>query len=178
VPRLLRAALLGALALPLLVVLAGPASAHTALVSTSPADGAQAAVPPAAVVLVFDQPVSTRLSTVQVTGPEGGTWQAGPAGVLGGTVTQPLVELGPAGTYRVAWRVVAPDGHPVTGTSSFTLGTAGTGTPVEASVASAGRGGGLPVGVLAAAGVPLVAATAVYGRRRRAAEVPGQPAQT
>ena len=156
-------ALLAGLALVLLG--AGPASAHSGLRSTLPADGAQVEASPAEVVLEFDEPVSTRLSRVQVTGPAGDTWQTGEPEVSGSTVRQPLAALGPAGTYSVAYRVVSADGHPVSGTSTFTLTAAGTGTAPQQS-AAADEGGSLPV-LPVAGGALLVVAGAVLLLRRR-----------
>ena len=114
------------------VAAASPAAAHTALVSTSPADGASLTDAPDAVTLTFSQPVNAELSAVEVTGPGGEVRQQGPPDVSGVTVTQPLAGLSSAGTYQVAWRVLAADGHPVSGTLSFTLTAseaAGSGAP-------------------------------------------------
>jgi methionine-rich copper-binding protein CopC len=115
------------------VATAVPASAHDYLVSTSPEIDGTADTAPPRVTLTFNEAVNTRFSTVQVTGPTGGVWQAGAPQVLGATVTQRLLPLGPAGPYRVTWRVVSADGHPIGGTFDFTLRTAGTGTPAAAA---------------------------------------------
>jgi copper resistance protein C len=158
-------ALLAGLALVLLG--AGPASAHSGLSSTLPGDGAQVEASPAEVVLEFDEPVSTRLSRVQVTGPGGDTWQTGAPDVSGSTVRQPLAALGPAGTYEVAYRVVSADGHPVSGTSSFTLTAAGTGTAPQQETAGDGGGGSLPVLPLAVAALVAGAGAVLVLRRRQ-----------
>src|SRR5690606_39662140 len=39
--------------------------------------------------------------------------------VLGTTVTQPLRESGPSGTYTLAYRVVSADGHSISGELTF-----------------------------------------------------------
>ena len=162
-------ALLTGIALVLLG--AAPASAHSGLNATIPADGAEVDASPAEVVLEFDEPVSTRLSRVQVTGPAGDTWQTGAPEVSGSTVRQPLASLGPAGTYQVAYRVVSADGHPVSGTSSFTLTAAGTGTAPQQAAAGqdAGQdGGGLPVLPLAGGALLVIAGAVLVLRRRNA----------
>lgn len=163
-------ALLVGLLLAAQVVAAGPASAHGVLVATTPGEGAPVDASPAAVTLTFDAPVSTRFSTVRVTGPEGGTWSTGPADVSGDTVSQPVGELGPAGAYAVDWRTVSADGHPISGTFAFTLTTAGTGSPVpqgDAEPADDGTSLVLPLaGALLVAGAVLVAV-----RRSRAARL-------
>ena len=40
-----------------------------------------------------------------------------------------VAPLGPAGVYKIGYRIISADGHPVSGEVSFTLTTAGTGTP-------------------------------------------------
>lgn len=140
------------------VAAGGPASAHDYLISTSPADGRSVATSPARVTMTFNEAVSTRFSTVVVTGPKGGSWQSGGPQVLGATVTQPLRTLGPAGAYRVTWRVVSADGHPVGGAFSFTLTRAGNGTP---AADAAPGGGGAPQPASATSWLPLAAGFAV-----------------
>lgn len=156
----------------------GAASAHSYLVTASPQEGEQVAVAPDAAVLTFNQPVKTALSAVQVVGPDGGAWQDGSPQVSGATLTQPLSELGPAGTYQVRWRVVSADGHPISGAVSFTLTTAGTGTAVQPAAAPASTTGGggsswpLVAGGLALLAVLLAAAAGLAVRRAR--PVPGR----
>ncbi|WP_241249455.1 copper resistance CopC family protein [Rhodococcus sp. X156] len=112
-----------------LLVGAGPASAHSYLVSSDPADGAEVATSPAQVALTFNEPLQPAFGSVSVVGPDGNQWSTGSATITGSTATVALTELGPAGRYTVAYRVLSADSHPVTGTVSFTLTTPGTGTP-------------------------------------------------
>ena len=97
-----------------------PASAHTFLVSSTPADGAAQDPAPTEVSLTFSEAVSSELSQVVVTGPDGESSQDGAPIVDAATVTQPLLPVGAPGEYEVAWRVVASDGHPISGAFSFT----------------------------------------------------------
>jgi len=110
---------------------AGPAWAHTSLVSSDPADGASVASGPGRVTLTFDEPVQSEFATVTVTGPGDTRWDSGEPAVSGSSVTAPVAPLGPAGDYVVGYRVVSADGHPVTGTVRFRLTTAGAGSPVQ-----------------------------------------------
>jgi hypothetical protein len=130
-PRAAVAALLSTVLVALLaVVTAAPAFAHTRLVSSTPVAGTPAEAP-AEVVLVFSDPVQPGLSAVSVTGSDGEEHVAGSpaAGGDGATVTQPLRAPLEAGTYRVAYRVLAADGHPVTGTFDVVATAAPTAAP-------------------------------------------------
>ena len=67
-------------------------------------------------------------------------------------VTVPLRALGSAGVYTAGYRVVSADGHPVSGSITFTLRAPGTATAEEArqpGTADPGEqdDGGLPVWV-------------------------------
>lgn len=98
--------------------MAAPSDAHTALKSATPGKGATVESP-REIVLTFND--SVRLPRVIVSDEEGGTHQAGEAKAVGNEVTQPIGETLAAGAYTVGWRVVAADGHPVTGTYEFTV---------------------------------------------------------
>lgn len=108
-------------ALVISVVGAAPASAHTALVTITPAANARLTDPPTQVVMVFNEPVSTTFVTVVVTNAAGVSVVKGKARVQGATVTQALSPDLASGAYRIAFRVISDDGHPVTGASTFTL---------------------------------------------------------
>ena len=126
-----RALLVLAGAVLTLVVSAAPAAAHNVLTGTSPADGGQVGPTPSAVVLTFDQPAVAMGTQILVTGPSGQV-QTGPPRLVDDTVTQDLAGGAPAGAYTVAWRVTSVDGHPVSGTFTFTSSQAGSGTPPPA----------------------------------------------
>jgi methionine-rich copper-binding protein CopC len=117
-----------------LVVGAGPAHAHDVLVSAQPAPGSTVTTAPDQVRLVFDDPVESGFTDVEVVGPGSTYWAAGPPTIEGKTVSAPLDPLGPRGTYTVRYQIVSDDGHPVTGQMAFTLATAGTGHPAAGPV--------------------------------------------
>ena len=104
---------------------AGAASAHAHLESISPADGATVPTPPGVVTLVFDEPVTDGLSVVKVTAPSGATVSAGTPTETGAKVSQRLAADLPAGKYTIAWKAVSDDGHPVSGTATFTAAESG-----------------------------------------------------
>jgi methionine-rich copper-binding protein CopC len=92
--------------------------AHARLLSTTPADGAS--VPTAdEVTLTFSEDVDARFVQMRVDGPAGSE-RDGAASAERGTVTQRLVADLPAGRHTVTFRVVSVDGHPVSGSFSFT----------------------------------------------------------
>ncbi|GIG38096.1 copper resistance CopC family protein [Cellulomonas pakistanensis] len=111
-----------ALLLALAVVLlgAGRADAHNALLGTDPADGSTVDAPPAQITLTFDQPAQALGTEIVVLGPDGATVSTGDAQLVDDTVTQALAADLPAGAYSVEWRVTSADGHPLSGSLAFT----------------------------------------------------------
>ncbi len=121
---LLAGAAVGALALVVLPLsLAAPASAHDELLSTLPADGASVAEAPTEVSLTFGEEAQKLGTAVVVTDAAGVRLGDGRVVVDGPLVTQAITPPTVAGEVRVSYRVVSADGHPVTGTFSFTVGT-------------------------------------------------------
>ena len=119
------AALLGRLAAAIAVTLLGvawPAAAfaHTELVSASPADGASVDELPATIELTFSEALSTP-AFVTVTDPAGAEVHVGDPTIQDQVVTQQTEGTGLAGGYEVEYRVVAGDGHAVSGSLSFTV---------------------------------------------------------
>ncbi|PZT98950.1 MAG: hypothetical protein DI630_17925 [Gordonia sp. (in: high G+C Gram-positive bacteria)] len=124
-----------ALSLGLVLASASTASAHEALSSTNPAEGATV-TELAAVELVFtdeilDEPTSGR---TEVLGPDGRNYETDCAQIDGAVMTT-AVALGAAGEYRVLWRAVSGDGHPISAEYSFTY------APPAGAVAAAGSDG-------------------------------------
>jgi copper resistance protein C len=110
-------ALLGAAA----AMLAAPsAQAHTALVSSSPCDGAVVASVPTEITFTFDESPASP-AAVSVIGPDRSNIADGAPVVDGATVTQTVRLLPEQGKYSASYRVVSDDGHPVTGTIHFTV---------------------------------------------------------
>ena len=172
------AALLAAGAASVLLVFAGmpAASAHDQLLAATPADGTSVADAPASVQLRFSRPLPELGAQVVVHGPDGAVASEGAVQVERTLVTQPLAPDLPAGTYTVDWRVTSSDGHPISGTATFTV-TEGAAAPTPAPVSeaaaaqpadSSSSSSGLWIGV--GAGVVLLVAIAVAARqlRRRA----------
>lgn len=103
------------------ILLGAPAAvAHAALVSTTPADGAQLGQEPRSVALEFNQTIGTPAYVV-VTAPDGSHLQKGDPNVVDEKVTQSVSRSGTAGEYSISYRVVSADGHPVEGTTTYTV---------------------------------------------------------
>ncbi|SDG74484.1 copper resistance CopC family protein [Klenkia brasiliensis] len=112
-----RALLLGLLALPLWLLGAGSAAAHSGLSSTAPAEGATVTDPLAAVVLTFSGTV--RGPDVVVTGPDGAPVGTAAATADGSAVTAPVTPTA-TGAHTVTWAVTSADGHRLEGSYVFT----------------------------------------------------------
>ncbi|MFM8515774.1 MAG: copper resistance protein CopC [Actinomycetota bacterium] len=125
--------------LALAVFLAPSASAHSDLVGTTPADGAVIAEAPASITLQFNEEPLDSLVDVVITDAEGDVVAMDAAEAAGTDVLVPWPGSLGAGDYTVAYRVVSADGHPVTGTFTFTYtGGASTDTlPVIDQAAAA-----------------------------------------
>lgn len=108
-----------------LVGIAAPrASAHTALQSTEPADGATLTASPSRVLLTFNQPVDAPAGGIRVFTADGARVDDGGDTSHGDgdrkTVSLDVPALSP-GAYVVTWRVVSQDAHPLHGAFSFTV---------------------------------------------------------
>lgn len=159
----------------LLLVTAPSASAHDALVSTSPASGAALTAPPAAITLTFEEPPTTQGMAVSLTAPDGTVEKLTPS-LSGEVITAPVTGTLAPGAYRVNWRIVADDGHPVVGTFAFTLAAA-TSAPASPSASSSASAVASTDGGSSSSAVPwivggvaivVIAGILVLVRRRRA----------
>jgi methionine-rich copper-binding protein CopC len=134
-----------ALAVGLALLLgAAPAWAHSKLDSSSPADGASVATPPSSVSLTFNEDVQGGFTVMTLIGPDGKDYHTGNVTETDQTVTVGALPLGPAGVYQIGYRVVSADGHPVSGKTSFTLTTAGPGSPQAQAPAATAAPNGVP----------------------------------
>jgi methionine-rich copper-binding protein CopC len=150
---------------------AGTALAHNVLINSDPPNAARVDVGPGRVRLTFDQPVREGYNTLNVLGPGGTYWTDGSVRVDGSTVTAPVRELGPAGTYTAAYRILSNDGHPVSGQVTFTLTKPGNGTPapppknVDQAAGPNQGAGGMPIWPWLAAVVVFVILGLVLARQ-------------
>lgn len=171
--------LLAALAVALVtgVLTAGPASAHNALQSSNPADGAVVERMPAEIVLTFAEPAIAMGTQILIAGPSGEV-QRGDPRLVDNTVTQRVGPGAPAGAYTIVWRVTSIDGHPISGKLAFTVQKAdgGSSTPAPPKVSKTEPRTGpdvswaVIVGLVIVVGVSLL--LALRARRRRTPAAP------
>ena len=133
------------LALFAAVISATSAAAHAELVRITPERDARLTAAPTEVVLEFSEPVSASFATVLVTTAGGVVVTRGTPAVVGARITQALNSRLDAGAYRVAFRVVSADGHPVTGESGFTLLLASSASPSTSAASDSPPAKGSPV---------------------------------
>ena len=100
---------------------AGPASAHATLISSDPVEGAVLDAAPDQIRLTFDEAVAAVPDGAQVFDAEGAPVAAS-AAATGTELAVSLTEQVGPGTYVVVWRVVSEDGHPVSGSLTFSVG--------------------------------------------------------
>lgn len=101
--------------------LAPGASAHSVLLSASPADDASLKTAPTVVVLTFSEPIQVTTMELAVTASSGVTVTKEKATVVGAVITQQLPTNLPNDDYTVAYRVISVDGHPVTASITFSV---------------------------------------------------------
>ncbi|MEU0965990.1 FixH family protein [Streptomyces sp. NPDC005917] len=152
-----------AVAWAVLLLLAGPAAAHSTVMATSPGDDQVTPTAPAAVSVTFNEPVELiPAGSLQVFSPSGTRVDDGAVQQPNGnveTVTVGLTRGLPHGTYTASWRVISADSHPVAGAFTFAIG-APSATAVGVGTVSA-RGSTLVGTVYAAARTVAYAAFAV-----------------
>lgn len=175
--------LLAALAIagPLALVFPAAASAHDALADSSPTEGSTVeAVDEISLTfsdVLLDLGQNQRSTAIQVRH-DGRYFETGCPTLAGTTASAPAA-LGDAGEYEVVWQVVASDGHPTSGTYTFTYSPAegaavAEGSPEPACSSASAQSGGADDDVIllaAAGGVVALAAVGVLaavflGRRR------------
>lgn len=112
------------------------AQAHAALVSTEPGAGARLASSPSRIRLVFSEELEPTLAQLSLVAGDGTVtplvMSGDPHDVY--AIVAPVTDL-VSGAYRIMWRVVSADGHPVEGSFVFWVGeTQSQAPPAPASL--------------------------------------------
>lgn len=114
-----------------------PAQAHMTLLRSDPADGAVLDQAPREAVLEFNKPLG-QTAYVILTGPNGSIPTPDPT-VTGKALTVAITDAGEGG-YRLAFRAVSAEGHPLTGAIVYTVGASNDGdTPAEEAPVTRGH---------------------------------------
>ena len=137
---------------------AGPVSAHAEQLDIDPPAGAILETTPDEVVVTFNEPISLSGGTAEVFDDSGESVPV-EASVTDASVHIDLPATLDDGTYLVAWRIISQDSHPLSGTSTFSIGTPSAGGAAEVDL-----GGGTPA---AASLWRVLAMAGTYGRRPR-----------
>lgn len=108
-------------AIALLLAVPAVADAHGLLRSSSPAADTALVTPPSEIRLVFTEAPERTFTRVRLMGPNGHVLTQ-PVEILPGNVAVARISarIGP-GEYRVEWQTAGDDGHPVSGSFSFTV---------------------------------------------------------
>lgn len=136
-----------------------PAQAHDELLSSSPADGAVLDAAPAAIVLTFAAAPLQDTTKMVATDSTGAQYPLTTV-TKGPKATAAWPAEATAGTYTVAWRNVGSDGHPLSGTFSFSF-TSGTATSATATPTATVVTPGTPIATTGP--LPTTAPTGVGG---------------
>ncbi|PRY54210.1 copper resistance protein CopC [Glycomyces artemisiae] len=119
------------------VLWASAASAHAAATKTTPVSGAVLDEAPSEVVVEFNEPVTPVDAGTGVVAPDGDRADTEVVRSEDGTQVTITVDADQEGTYLVGYRVVSDDGHPVSGTFTYSVG-AETEAPSAEALTAAG----------------------------------------
>ncbi|MDX3657815.1 copper resistance protein CopC [Streptomyces sp. ID05-26A] len=150
---------------------AAPAAAHNALIGSDPKDKTSLEVGPSSVTLTFDQDVQggQGINAISVTDSSGGHYEvAGDPTIKDTAVSQKVDALGKAGEYKIGYRILSADGHPVSGELTFTLTKDGTGSPRQVetnNLADQQQSDGLPIWVWIVGAVVLLGGGVFFALR-------------
>lgn len=116
----------------------GQVSAHAEVIGVDPPAGTVVPTTPDEVAVTFTEPISLSGGNVEVFDDTGESIPVD-ASITDSTLHVDLPATLDDGTYLVAWRVISADSHPVSGTSTFSVGA-----PSSGGVAEVDLGGGAP----------------------------------
>jgi methionine-rich copper-binding protein CopC len=124
------------LSVAFLVALPLPSQAHSGLVSSNPADKATVQSLPTEISLTFNEKLMTisgkQVNKFTLHNPEHHLMKLGALKITGATISAKVLDQSTdAGTYKIYYRVISADGHPVSGIISFNNKTASASNEIE-----------------------------------------------
>jgi methionine-rich copper-binding protein CopC len=125
-----------ALTAAFLVAIPLPAQAHTGLVLSNPTDKATVQTLPTEISLTFNETLMSiggkQVSKFTLHDPKHHVMKLGALKVTGPTISAKVLDQSAdAGTYKIYYRVISADGHPVSGIISFNNKTASASNEIE-----------------------------------------------
>lgn len=119
-------------------ILVAQAGAHASLVETAPPEGTVLERAPERVVLTFNEPAS--LLAASLIRPDGKRTVPEDDAVssIGNTISLALPDDLGQGTHVLSWRAASADGHPVSGTFMFSIGSSSLAAPADEATSGAG----------------------------------------
>lgn len=125
-----------AISLALLAATPTGASAHTALSSSNPTDKSTIQQFPADIELTFNETLMTlgqkQVSKFSVHNPKHQLIKLSPLKVVDNKISASVLEKSPkSGTYKIYYRVISADGHPVSGIISFNFKSESANNEIE-----------------------------------------------
>ena len=106
----------------LLLATAPAANAHTSLVSSNPKSNAMLMESPKSISITFNEDLirisGKNVSKISLSNTIGNV-KLGAITINKGTITAKLLKTLPVSKYKVTYRVVSADGHPVSGSYNF-----------------------------------------------------------
>ena len=113
------------LSLSLLITFTPHAYAHSTLVSSNPKSGAILNSAPTRVSLTFNENLliisGQNPNSLEITSATGNSPIVGPLVIKGNIISIPLKSKAQKGRFKVSYRVVSADGHPIQGSFFFTI---------------------------------------------------------
>lgn len=104
----------------------GSAAAHTAMTASDPAEGSTLIAAPVSITLTFNEEINPTFASAVLNDAGGRNWLTNSPQVQGSQLRVTLGPDLPNGEYTVGYRVLSADGHPVSGSFSFTLNAPGS----------------------------------------------------
>lgn len=112
----------GFLLIVMSLFLAHPAQAHDEIIAMTPGSEEQVDAAPSQIVLEYSNNLVELGNVVMIRDADDYDWAEGDVTVKNNALIQEVQQDAPDGWYRVDWRAVSSDGHPITGTYLYLVG--------------------------------------------------------